>query len=78
VHCLLLGILLRRSDHFPGILGWLMMIAALGYLLESFGNFIAPGHEALLATIVGSSAAVGEVALTLYLLIVGIRVTQRK
>jgi hypothetical protein len=75
VHCLLLGILLRRSVHFPGILGWLMAIAALGYLLESFGNFIAPGHEETLAIIVGSSAAVGEIALTLYLLIKGIRAT---
>ena len=73
IHCLLLGILLHRSKQFPGLLGILMGIAALGYLMESFGNFLFPGNEGWLALLVGISAAVGEVSLTAYLLVKGVR-----
>jgi len=73
VHCALLGLLLYRSFAFPKILGILMLFAAAGYALESFGYFIAPGNELLLATIVGVAAAIGEVSLTLYLLTKGMR-----
>ena len=73
LHCLLLGILIYRSNRIPKTLGVLMCAAALGYLLESFGNFLFPGHEAVLALMVGVSAALGEVGLTLYLLIKGLK-----
>ncbi|MEQ8927385.1 MAG: DUF4386 domain-containing protein [Fulvivirga sp.] len=73
VHCLLLGILLYKSGYFPSILGILMVLAAGGYLIETFGNFLFPGNEMLLATIVGISAAIGEITLTFYLLIAGTR-----
>ena len=33
VHCLLLGVLLVRSDRFPGVLGVFMVIASTGYLI---------------------------------------------
>lgn len=72
IHCLLLGILLYRSNLFPSIFGILMVLAAFGYLIETFGNIMIPGNEALLANIVGFSAAVGEVSLTFYLLIKGV------
>lgn len=77
VHCLLLGVQLYRSDLFPTVLGLLMLGASAGYLIETFGNFLVPGHEVLLANIVGISAALGEVTLTFYLLIRGTR-TDRK
>jgi hypothetical protein len=77
VHCLLLGVLLCRSVHFPSVFGLLMMAAAAGYLLESFGDFLVPGNEKLLANVVGISAAIGEVSLTLYLLIKGTRRANR-
>lgn len=73
VHCFLLGLLLYKSIHFPNILGLLMVAAAGGYFIETFGNFLFPGNEYLLATIVGVTAAIGEVTLTFYLLIAGIR-----
>lgn len=73
IHCLLLGILLYRSVSFPKVLGLLMVAAAGGYLLETFGNFMFPGHQSVLANIVGFTAAIGEVSLTLYLLIKGTR-----
>ncbi len=71
-HCLLLGILLYRSNLFPNIFGILMVLAAFGYLIETFGNIMIPGNEPLLANIVGFSAAIGEVSLTFYLMIKGV------
>lgn len=71
IHCLILGILIYRSNLFPRIFGILMALAALGYLTETFGNILLPDHGTLLATIVGYSAAVGEISFTFFLLIKG-------
>ncbi len=73
VHCALLGWLLYRSRSFPAILGILLFFSAAGYLAETFGNFLFPGNEAPLALLVGVSAAVGELSLTLFLLIRGVK-----
>lgn len=73
IHCLLLGILLYRSALFPKVFGILMVVAAGGYLLETFGNFMFLGNQLVLTNIVGFSAAIGEVSLTFYLLIKGVK-----
>lgn len=73
LHCLLLGFLLYRSELFPRILGVLMALAAVGYLMESFGDFLFPGNESWLALTVGLTAAAGEISLTLYLLVKGVK-----
>jgi len=73
VHCLLLGVLIVRSQMMPWIFGVLMMVAAGGYLMETFGDFLLPGNEVWLAWVVGLSAALGEVELALYMLIKGMR-----
>jgi hypothetical protein len=67
VHLITLGMLLMRSD-FPNILGVLLYGAAIGYLIETFGNFTFPGYEAYTALLVGFTAAIGELAFTFYLL----------
>lgn len=69
VHCFLLGILLVRSIEFPKLLGYVMMVAAAGYLIESVGNFLAPQHEDVYAMIVLVPAVIGELSLALWLLI---------
>lgn len=69
VHCFFLGILLYRSHLFPSVFGILMMVASFGYLLESFGDFLFPGNEYLLANLVGLTAGVAEVSFTIYLLV---------
>jgi len=71
LHCLLLGVLIIRSTTIPKVLGGFLIGSAAGYLIETFGNFNMPGYEMYTALIVGVSAAIGELALTLYLLIVG-------
>ena len=73
IHCLLLGFLIYRSGKMPQVFGFLMIGAAMGYTMESFGNFLFPGNETWLAWTVGLSAAMGEVGLTFYLIIKGVR-----
>lgn len=72
VHCLLFGILIYQSKVFPKLFGGLMLGAAAGYLMETFGDFTLPGNEEWLALIVGISAALGEVSLTVYMLTKGV------
>ena len=73
IHCALLGVLLIRSEMIPRFFGWFMIVAALGYLMETFGDFLYPGNEQWLAWVVGLSAALGEVELALFLVIKGAR-----
>jgi len=68
---LLLGVQIYRSNIVPHLFGGLMLGAAAGYLLESFGNFTIPGNEVWLALLVGITAALGEVGLTFYIMIKG-------
>lgn len=71
VHCLLLGILIFRSNTIPNFIGGFLIGSATGYLIETFGNFNLPGYEHYTALIVGISAAIGEVTFTLYLIVKG-------
>jgi hypothetical protein len=66
--------LLFKSEFFPRFLGVLLVIASFGYLLESFGNFLFPGHEPSLALLVGVSAGIAEVLLCVWLLAKGVNV----
>ena len=43
LHLILLGYLAYRSTYAPRILGALLVIAGLGYLVDSFGALLAPG-----------------------------------
>lgn len=73
VHLALLGWLLVRSERFPRLLGVLVMAAAVGYLVESFGMFLFPAHEGVYTALVTVTAVLGEVVLCLYLLVKGVR-----
>lgn len=72
VSLLFLGWLIRRAPYLPAWLGVLLLIAGAGYLVESFGNFLGPGREALLAWFVAVPAAVAEIGLCLWLLVRGV------
>ena len=74
IHCLLLGVLIYKSNTIPKLFGGLLMGAGVGYLVETFGNFNMPGYETYTALIVGITAVIGEVSFTLYLLIKGKKV----
>lgn len=75
VHCALLAWLLVRSERFPSILGFLLGLSAAGYLFESAAVFVAPNLAPIARLMVGVTAAVGEGALCLHLLIRGVRLS---
>ena len=68
-----LGYLVFKSDLFPGIFGILIAVAGAGYVLDSFGIFLMPNAEALIANIIILPAIVGELSFTLWLLIKGVK-----
>ena len=65
-----LSVLIIRSNALPKILGILLMIAGVGYLVDSFVLFLAPEH----ATGLASFTFIGEVLFPLWLLIKGVNV----
>jgi type III secretory pathway component EscV len=71
IHCLLLAMLIYKSNVFPKVFGGLLLGASAGYLIETFGNFNVPGYEGFTALIVGVAAALGEVGLTFYMITKG-------
>jgi hypothetical protein len=73
-HLLLLGYLVYQSGFFPQIIGILLMLAGVGYLIQSFGMFVWPDLAGLYETIVMITAIPGELVFALYLLIKGLKV----
>jgi hypothetical protein len=72
IHLFLLGYLVFRLDYsgyIPKILGVLIVIAALGYLVDSFGKFLLPSYDAN----IGMFTFFGELLLMLWLLWAGAR-----
>ncbi len=78
VHCILLGMLIYKSNVFPKIFGGLLLGSGAGYLVETFGNFNFPGYETYTALIVGVAAALGEVGITFYMLSKGATVSYKR
>jgi hypothetical protein len=74
IHLLLLGYLLHKSDYFPTVLGVLLLFASLGYLTESFGNFLFPEYASIYVWVVAVTAVVGEVSLCVWLMLKGVKV----
>jgi len=68
-----LGYLVFKSELFSGIFGILLAFAALGYVLDSFGIFLMPNAEELIAQIIVAPAVIGELSFTLWLLIKGVK-----
>jgi hypothetical protein len=73
-HLLLLGYLIYKSGFWPRFLGIMLLIASLGYLVQSYGHILAPQYDAVLSTVVLVMTIPGELAFTLWLLIKGINV----
>lgn len=71
-HLLLLGTLVYRCGFLPKVLGVLLMIGAVGYLLQSYGHLVAPQFDAVLANVVIALSVPGELAFTLWLLWKGV------
>jgi hypothetical protein len=69
LHLLGLGVLLFRSSLMSRVLGGLVVLAGIGYLVDSLGEILIPGYAVSLAAV----TFVGEVLLIVWLLWVAAR-----
>jgi Domain of unknown function (DUF4386) len=72
LHCLLVGCLIVGSSFLPKIVGALMLIAGLGWLTMSFSNLLSPPLGHALGAYILAPGALGEIALALWLLVMGV------
>jgi hypothetical protein len=72
-HCLLIGYLIYRSTFLPRIIGVLLAIRGPCYAANSLGTFLSPGFAAPYFLM---PAALGELSLTLWLLVIGVNVSK--
>ena len=74
LHLLTLGYLVYRSGFLPRFLGVLLVVSGIGYVANSLAVFLAPGLADVTATAVIVAALIGELPLTLWLLVKGVDV----
>ena len=68
-----IGYLITRSTLIPRVLGVLLLLGGASYVINSFTNFLAPAIGAHLAPFIIPIAILGEGALTLWLLLKGVK-----
>jgi len=81
LHLLILGYLIIKSDYMPGIIGLLLIIASLGYLIDSFANFLLPNYAdyaSIFMLIVVIPGVIGELSLTFWLLLKGSKIPEKE
>jgi Domain of unknown function (DUF4386) len=74
VHLVLLGFLVLRSDYAPRIIGILLILAGLGYLVDSAARFLLLNYEDysdFFLLLVAVPAIAGEFSFTGWLLLRG-------
>lgn len=70
LHLFLLGYLVYKSGYIPGFVGILLVIAALCYLIQGFGNILLPQYSGVFEMI--GFLSMVELALPLWLVIKGV------
>ncbi len=76
VACLVRGYLIFKSEYLPKTLGVLMAMAGLSYLVNSFALLLAPRLASAMFPAVLIPAFVGELSLTLWLIVKGVNMEQ--
>ena len=77
IHVAALGVLLYRTRYVPRILGVFVVIAGASYLVHSVANFFIADQIGLAGPIGLAPAAIGEIGLTIWLLVKGVNVRSR-
>ena len=71
LHCIVLGWLIYRSGFMPKVLGVLLIIAGVGYMIDSFANIVLADYSAyasIFLLIVAIPAFTAEISLCLWLI----------
>jgi hypothetical protein len=76
--CLLLGYVVFRSCFLPRVLGALLLLAGVGYVANAFAQLVAPAVADSISSYLLLPGVVGELSLTLWLLIGGVHVERWK
>ena len=79
LHLLVLGYLIFKSELIPTFIGILLIIAGIGYLIDSFANFLLSNYkdyEDIFLMIVIIPGIVGELSLTFWLLFKGNKIPE--
>lgn len=74
-HCLVMGYLVYRSGYVPKVLGVMLVVAGVGYLVDSFGRTLLVDYDAyasLFQMAVFLPAFLGELSFALWLLVKGV------
>jgi hypothetical protein len=77
IHLVLLGALFYQSHYIPRVLSLLLVAAGIGYVIDSLASLMVDGYGGILAAVLLTPAVLGEVGLTLWLLIKGVAVRHR-
>ena len=75
LHAFILGYLIFKSGYFPKILGVLFIIAAFGYLIDSFSHALFANYKTG-AVYLAIPIAIAEIAFPLWLLFKGVNAEQ--
>lgn len=73
-YCLLVGFLIYRSSFFPRIIGGLMALAGLALLTNAIMTLVSPELARSWSGITTAFDGLGEISLTLWLLVFGVNV----
>lgn len=74
VHLVALGFLLYRSRYVPRAFGFLLVAAGVGYILDSLAHVFVADYGGLASAVLLAPAVVGELGLTAWLLVKGVKV----
>jgi hypothetical protein len=72
IHLALLGYLVFRSTYLPPVLGLLLMLGGAAYFANSLISLLAPGALFGRALILLAPAGLAEIAIALWLLVIGV------
>ena len=81
LHLFVLGYLVFKSGYLPRILGFLLIFASLGYLIDSFANLFLSNDEAIIslaAIFLIMIAVVAELSLSLWLILKSDQIPEMK
>lgn len=76
LHLFFLGYLIFRSSYIPKILGILLIVASIGYLIDSFANLLLPNYadyQEIFMLLVVVPGIIGELSFTFWLLLKGVK-----
>ncbi len=72
------GLLVYKSEFIPRIFGVLLFIAGIAYMIDSTIGILFPSYSSFLKQPTLLLVAIGEISITLWLLIKGVKIQERK